>query len=136
MTDGRSSTQTQYRTLKRPSWAPPSWVFGPVWSALYIIIAITFGSVGYAYLTSVIPFIVLLPFILNLASNAAFTAIQFGMRNNVLALLDILIVLGTLLWAMTAIFNYFPWVAYCNVPYLLWVAFATLLQSSITHLNR
>ena len=78
----------------------------------------------------------LLPFILNLVFNAAYTPIQFGLKNNLLASVDILLVLGTLLWALNVIWRRKPWVAYVNIPYLLWVAFATVLQLSITWLNR
>ncbi len=83
-----------------------------------------------------LPFAVLLPFILNLVFNVAYTPIQFGLKNNLLASVDILLVLGTLLWALAAIRNRVRWVAWVNIPYLLWVMFATVLQLSITWLNR
>ena len=83
-----------------------------------------------------LPFAVLLPFILNLLFNAAYTPIQFGLRNNGLASIDILLVLCTLVWAMVAIWQRARWVALVNFPYLLWVVFATVLQLSITWLNR
>lgn len=78
----------------------------------------------------------MLPFALNLIFNFIFTPIQFGLKNNLLAAIDILLVLSTLIWAMVAIFSYLPWVAYANSPYLLWVLFATALQLTITFLNR
>ena len=124
-----------YQTLIKPAWAPPSWVFGPVWSVLYTIIAISFGYVGYRYVTGQLPFIVVLPFLLNLVFNFAFSPIQFGLQNNLLAAVDILLVLGTLVWALGAIHAYAPWVAYVNIPYLAWVSFATVLQLTITYLN-
>jgi len=126
---------TWYQTLIKPEWAPPSWLFGPVWSVLYAIIAISFGYVGYLYFKGSIPFVVLLPFILNLVFNFAFTPLQFGLQSNELAALDILLVLGTLIWALYAIFPYASWVSYVNIPYLLWVSFATVLQLTITYLN-
>jgi len=128
-------TYTWYQTLIKPTWAPPSWVFGPVWSVLYAIIAISYGYVGYLYFKGVIPFMVLLPFILNLVFNLAFTPLQFGLQNNILAAIDILLVLGTMIWAGVAIYPYVPWVAYVNIPYLLWVSFASCLQLTITYLN-
>lgn len=124
-----------YQTLIKPDWAPPSWVFGPVWAVLYTIIAISFGYVVYLYVKGVIPFLVLLPFILNLIFNFAFSPIQFGLQNNILAFFDIVLVLGTLFWALYAIYQYEPVVTYVNIPYLLWVAFATAVQSTITYLN-
>lgn len=83
-----------------------------------------------------IPFIIVLPFILNLLFNFAFTPLQFGLKNNLLAAMDILLVLGTLVWSMTAIYGEIRWVALVNIPYLLWVCFATILQLIVTYLNR
>lgn len=77
-----------------------------------------------------------LPFILNLVFNLIFTPIQFGLKNNLLAALDISLVLITLVWAMIAIYKYVPWITYIQIPYLLWVCFATVLQFSVTWLNR
>jgi tryptophan-rich sensory protein len=125
-----------YSTLIKPFFAPPSWLFGPVWTVLYILIAISYGYVGYLFFTKKIPFIVVLPFILNLIFNFIFTPIQFGLQNNLLASVDIVLVVGTLVWALIAIFPYVKWVAFLNFPYLLWGAFATVLQLTITWLNR
>lgn len=83
-----------------------------------------------------VPLIVVVPFILNLVFNFAFTPIQFGLRNNVLASIDILLVLVTTIWAIAAIYPHARWIAYLQIPYLLWVAFATVLQLTITYLNK
>ena len=77
-----------YAQLAKPFFAPPSWVFGPVWSVLYLIIAISFGYVLVQCLRQRLAFRVLLPFILNLMFNAAYTPIQFGLKNNLLASID------------------------------------------------
>lgn len=125
-----------YSTLIRPSWAPPNYLFGPVWTFLYILIAISFGKVFLMFYEKKIPFIVLLPFILNLVFNFSFTYFQFGLKNNLLAAADIILVLATLIWAMVAIYPHMRWVTLINIPYLLWVSFATVLQLTITYLNR
>jgi translocator protein len=124
-----------YSQLIKPTWAPPSWIFGPVWSVLYILIAVSFGKVAQLYFTSRIPFIVALPFLLNIIFNLIFSPIQFGLQNNVLAAIDIVLVLSTLIWAMVAIYPYVKWVTFINIPYLLWVTFATVLQLTITYIN-
>lgn len=124
-----------YSTLIKPTWAPPSWLFGPVWSVLYVMIAISFGKVFIMFSQKQIPFIVALPFILNLLFNFIFTPIQFGLKNNYLAAVDILFVLVTLIWAMYSIFPYARWITYIQIPYVLWVAFATVLQLTITFIN-
>lgn len=125
-----------YSTLIKPTWAPPSWIFGPVWTFLYVLIAISFGKVFWMTIQKQIPFIVALPFILNIIFNLIFTPIQFGLKSNGLAALDILLVLGTLIWAMIAIFPHARWITYIQIPYVLWVAFATSVQLTVTYLNR
>ncbi len=128
-------TAAWYATLIKPSWAPPTYLFGPVWTVLYLIIFITFSYVFLKWYRGEVPTIVALPFLLNLIFNALFTPLQFGLQSNELASLDILAVLGTLGWSLYAIFPYVPLVAYANIPYMLWVSFATVLQLTITYLN-
>jgi translocator protein len=125
-----------YSQLIKPSWSPPSWLFGPVWTFLYILIAISFGKVFLMAWKKEIAVMVALPFIFNIIFNFAFTPIQFGIKNNLMAAIDILLVLGTLIWAMAAIYPRVRWIAYIQIPYLLWVSFATVLQLTITYLNR
>ncbi len=129
------NTYNWYSQLIKPSWSPPSWLFCPVWTFLYVVIAVTFGAVLFKAFTKQVPWFVALPFALNLVFNFAFTPLQFGLQNNLLAALDILLVLGTLVWALCAIWPHAKWIALANLPYLLWVAFATVLQLTITYLN-
>src|SRR3989344_1401414 len=128
-------TYEWYQKLIKPTWSPPSWLFGPIWPVLYLVIAVSFGTVFYKTGTRQFPAIVALPFALNLVFNFAFTPIQFGLKNNFLAAIDILLVLGTLVWAMMAVFPRVRWIAYIQIPYLVWVSFATVLQLTITYLN-
>lgn len=125
-----------YNQLIQPPFAPPSWLFAPVWSVLYVVIAMTFGHVFWLAFKRRIAWSTALPFALNVVFNLAFTPLQFGLKNNWLAALDILLVLGTLVWALRAIWPHRRWVALANLPYLAWVSFATVLQLSITWLNR
>lgn len=130
------NTYNWYSQLIKPTWAPPSYLFGPVWSVLYILIAISFGKVFLMAFQKQITWIVVLPFVLNLIFNFAFTPLQFGLRNNLLAAIDILLVLITLVWVMIAIYPHMRWITYIQIPYLLWVSFATVLQFTVTFLNR
>jgi len=130
------NTTLWYMQLIKPSWAPPSWLFGPVWSVLYVLIFISFGTVFYRVFNKQLPIAILIPFVLNLIFNLSFTYFQFGLKNNYLAAADILLVLGTLIWAMVLIYPQIKWVALINIPYLLWVCFATVLQLTVTFLNR
>jgi len=131
-----NNTYNWYSTLIKPIWSPPSWLFGPVWTFLYVLIAVSFGKVFLMGWKKEIPFIVILPFILNLIFNFAFTPLQFGLKNNLLAAIDILFVLGTLIWLMVSIYPYSKWITYIQIPYLLWVSFASILQLTITYLNK
>lgn len=131
----QSSTYFWYQTLIKPTWAPPSWLFGPVWTVLYILIAISFGTVLYhVYKKKLKPHFAT-PFVLNLIFNAAFTPLQFGLKNNFLAAIDIILVLTTLIWSIKIIYKKIPWISFINIPYLLWVSFATVLQLTVTYLN-
>ena len=126
---------SQYANLITPNWAPPAWLFGPVWSVLYLLIAVSFSYVFYQIYQGIIPKVVAIPFILNLIFNLSFTYFQFGLQNNVLASVDIILVLATIIWFMVVIWRYAKWVALINIPYLLWVSFAMVLQLTITYLN-
>ena len=129
-------TYQSYAKLKKPRWSPPAKVFGPVWTFLYALIAISFGAVFYKTATSEIPPLVALPFALNLVFNFSFTYFQFKLKNNYLAAADVLLVLITLVWATLSILPLAPWLAAIQIPYLLWVAFATTLQLTVTWMNR
>lgn len=101
-----------YDSLIKPSWTPEPATMGLVWQILYAVIFITFA--------------------VNLVANLAFTPIQFGLRSLFLAAADILVVWGTILWMMIAIWNYCKWVALAQVPYFARVSIATPLQLSIS----
>ena len=131
-------TYSWYSQLIKPAWAPPGWLFGPVWTALYAVIAVTYGTVFYKSFSGSLSWRVALPFALNLVFNLAFTPIQFVLKNNLLAAVDILLVVGTLIWALIAVWQVSPnlrWLVYANIPYLFWGLFATALQVTITVLN-
>lgn len=124
-----------YASLIKPEWAPPSWVFGPAWTFLYALMAISFGYIFYKYKKGQIKQKVALPFALNLIFNFLFSPIQFILQSNFLAAVDILLVLFTLLWIMKVSWKKYRWVALINIPYLAWVSFATVLQLTVTYLN-
>ena len=124
-------TTSWYRALNKPSWAPQEWVFGTVWSILYpiifavniyIVMMLVKGKVGLS---------VSVPFWLNLFFNIIFTPLQFGLRNNLLATIDIYLILVTIIWAIVVIWPYSKIAAAAFIPYLIWVAVATVLQTYI-----
>lgn len=130
-----TDTYSWYQALEKPFFAPPAWIFGPVWTVLYVLIAVSFGYVFLQAIRGKWSPKHALPFALNLIGNFAFTPLQFGLQNNLLAAIDILFVLVTIVWMIRVSLLHERWIAYAQVPYLLWVSFATLLQLSITYMN-
>lgn len=124
-----------YSELIKPFFAPPSWIFSPVWTILYLLILISFSYIFFLYFKKRVNFIFVLPFILNIIFNIFFTPLLFGLNNLFLASVDILLVLITLIWFIKISFSRYRWVSIINIPYLIWVSFATVLQISILFLN-
>lgn len=124
-----------YNALEKPGWTPSPATIGLMWTILYPIIAVTFGFVVVQVIRRRLPLRVLVPLAINVASNLLFTPIQFGMRNLVLASVDILIVWGSIVWLCVWIWPTYRWVVAAMVPYFVWVSIATVLQLSIMVMN-
>lgn len=123
-----------YGELVRPEWAPPSWVFAPVWSGLYALIGFAawlvwrargFRDGGVA----------LVLFIVQLAPNALWTWLFFSWRRGGLALADILILWVLILVTTIAFWRIRPIAGLLLVPYLLWIGYASALNLSLWKLN-
>ncbi len=123
-----------YVTLNKPTWNPPKWVFGPVWTTLYIMMAIAawlvWGKKGLA--AARLP---LLLFGVQLFLNAAWSALFFGMRNPGIAFADIVLLWFAILATIIAFGRVSNLAALLLLPYLAWVSFATALNYSIWRLN-
>ena len=127
---------TWYNGLAKPTWTPAPSTIGLIWQILYPIILISFLFVFVQAARKRVGWRVALPFAINLVANLAFTPIQFGLRSLPLASADILVVWGTILWMIAAVWRRYRWVAVAQIPYLIWVSIATALQLSITWMNR
>ncbi len=133
----RSAIVTWYPTLVKPSFNPPNWIFAPVWSMLYIMMGIAAGLVwNRIEFEKELVKKALILFAIQLALNALWSYLFFGLKNPMLAGIEIV-----LLWLM--IFEtYSKFVkinkiaGYLFIPYLLWVSFAMVLNGSIWWLNR
>ena len=127
---------TWYSTIEKPAFTPPNWVFGPVWTILYVLMGIAAFLVWQKGLGTAAVKVALTWFLVQLVLNVSWAPVFFGLHRIGLALVVI-----TLLWAaiVTTTF-YFLRVsrpaAVLLLPYLLWVSFATALNASIWHLNR
>lgn len=121
-----------YAGLQKPSFNPPNWVFAPVWSALYILIAIAGWRIYLIAGTG----LALSLWIAQLIVNGLWTWLFFGMHRIDLALADMLL-LDTLIIAMIFMFYRIDrTAAYLLLPYIAWTSFATVLTVSIWQLNR
>ena len=128
------SVGTWYVRLQKPSFNPPSWVFGPVWSALYFSMAMSAWLVwrNAGWNTPRDAFIL---FFVQLGLNLAWSGLFFGLRQPGLAFLDILALLASIV-ATAMVFRRFSEAAFwLMIPYALWVAFASLLNFEIWRLN-
>ena len=131
----QSSVNDWYLTLNKPFFNPPNWVFAPVWSALYILMGIAAGMVwakGYYHIWVKTA---LYHFVFQLLLNALWSIVFFGLKSP-LGALFIIIALNILL---VFTFKWFRGVkaaaAYLLLPYIAWVAFASLLNAAIWYLN-
>jgi tryptophan-rich sensory protein len=129
-----------YDALKKPAWTPTPATIGLIWTLLYPLIVFSFGFVFWEVFRGRMPGIVGVAFAINLAANLCFTPILFGLKNLPLATLDILVVAGTLVWGMVLVWPYYGHighiVAIAQVPYLVWVCIASILQVGILIMNR
>lgn len=128
--------QSWYSQLKKPGWAPQEYVFGAVWSVLYPIIFFVNGAVLVMLAQQKITWKQALPYWINLAFNFLFTFFQFGLRNQLLATIDIIIVIVSTLICIVVMWPHSKVLSLLFVPYAVWVLIATVLQISITYLNR
>lgn len=128
-------TTSWYHSLNKPSWAPQDSVFGIVWSILYPIIIAVNIYVLVLFMRGRVGIITALPFWLNIFFNVIFTPIQFGLRNNTLAMIDIYLILSTIVWAMISIWSISKITSLAFLPYLIWACIATVLQTYIAFHN-
>ena len=133
----RSAILDWYPTLEKPSFNPPNWIFAPVWTALYIMMGVAAGLVWnrIKYQTEAVKK-ALVFFIIQLILNAMWSFLFFGLRNPMLAGLEI-IVLWLMIYETYIQFTKINKIAgYLFIPYLAWVSFAAVLNASIWWLNR
>jgi tryptophan-rich sensory protein len=129
-----SSVETWYPALVKPSFNPPAWVFGPVWSLLYAMMAIAAWRV---WLIEQSPDRNrdLMLFFVQLGLNLLWSILFFGYQQVGLALANIVILLVSIFITARLFYRCDSIAGWLLVPYILWVSFATLLNFSIWILN-
>jgi tryptophan-rich sensory protein len=120
-----------YASIVKPSFNPPNWVFGPVWTLLYILM----GVALYLAIRQKASWSILAVFMGQLALNALWSILFFGLESPVLALVCIIVLWVSILTCIILFYKQSRAAAYLLLPYLLWVSFATILNWAIWLLN-
>lgn len=128
-----SGAATKYGQLSQPSWAPPSYLFGPVWSVLYLLMAVAAWLVWRVDPRWTNPAII--AYVAQLALNLIWSPLFFGLGFRGLALVDILALDIAVVITIAAFWKLHRGAAVMMMPYLAWIAFATMLNYSVWSLN-
>ncbi len=124
-----------YSQLHKPSWTPPSWLFGPAWTLLYAMMATAAWLVwrcdGWRAQRRALGW-----FLLQWLLNALWTPLFFGLHRTGLALAEILALWAVLAMTLVAFWRVRPLAGWLMLPYLAWVSFAAVLNGAIWWLNR
>ncbi|MEA9413397.1 TspO/MBR family protein [Flavobacterium sp. PL02] len=133
----RTSVDTWYPTLIKPSFNPPNWVFAPAWSLLYLLMGVASGLVWdrIEYEKEAVKN-ALVFFAIQLALNALWSYLFFGLMNPLLALLEVFVLWLMIYETLLKFIKINKIAGYLLVPYLLWVSYATVLNASIWWLNK
>ncbi|MCU0784896.1 MAG: tryptophan-rich sensory protein [Verrucomicrobia bacterium] len=123
-----------YATLKKPSWNPPGWIFGPVWTALYTMMAVAAWLVWKrgGFVAQRRP---LLIFLAQLALNALWTPLFFGLHRPGLAFAEIVLLWLAIAATIPTFWRVSSLAAWLLVPYLAWVSFAAVLNFTLWRLK-
>ncbi len=124
-----------YASLNQPSFNPPNWVFGPVWTTLYTILGISFFLI-WKLPSSKERNLAILVFFVQLLLNFCWSFFFFYFKMIGLALIDILALWAMIVVMLVRFYKLKPIASYINIPYLLWVSFATALNMAYFFLNR
>ena len=126
--------QTFYAELARPSWAPPAWLFGPVWTVLYAMMAVSAWWVWRAHgLAGARNAFVL--FVAQLAANALWSWLFFGWRFGAFAFVEVLVLWLLIAATLASFARCSRFAAALLLPYLAWVTFASALTFTVWRLN-
>jgi benzodiazapine receptor len=125
-----------YTTLNKPSFTPPDWLFGPIWTILYLLMAISAFIVWQKGLANPAVRVALIFYLIQLILNALWSVIFFGLKLPWLSFIEILLLWSAIAFTILAFVRVSIIAALLLVPYILWVSFAAVLNFSIWLLNR
>jgi len=132
----RSAIPTWYATLEKPTFNPPNWLFAPVWTLLYLLMGIAAFLVWRKGLENRQVRIALIVFLVQLILNALWSVVFFGLESPLYGLIVIVALWVAILFTVLKFYRVSLAASVLLWPYLLWVTFAAVLNSSIWLLNR
>lgn len=123
-----------YAQLVQPPWAPPAWLFGPVWTLLFVLIAVAAWLVWrtHGFRTARAAWAL---FAAQLLANALWSWLFFAWRQGALAFAEVLLLWGLIVMTITTFWRLHHVAALLLLPYLAWVSFATVLSYTLWRLN-
>lgn len=124
-----------YLLLNKASFNPPSWVFGPAWTTLFILMGLAYYFVDQSKSDKRLKFEAKQIFYLQLLFNTLWSIFFFGLRSPSLAFLEIIFLFVLILMTTLKFYKVNKVAAYLLIPYLLWVAFASVLNFTVIILN-
>ena len=130
-----SSVQSWYPSINKVAWNPPAWVFAPVWTALYIMIAISGWRVWVKLKSNQFQNSAICWYFFQLFINLMWSLLFFGLQNPLAALFDILILLASIAITIRQFIKIDKFAAILLIPYILWVGYAVTLNAGIVYLN-
>lgn len=130
-----SAIPNWYAYLNKPFFAPPNWIFGPVWTLLYFLMGISIYLIWKETSNKKKTTIAKKYFIAQLVANFVWTPVFFGLRSPLFGLIIIIAMWSLIVITIKKFYPLSKTAAYLLVPYLLWVSFATLLNAFILILN-
>lgn len=129
------SVPNWYESLNKPSFSPPNWIFGPVWTILYILMGISLYLI-WKQDASKERNLAILVFLIQLTLNFFWSFIFFYFKMIGLALIEIILLWISIIIMLVLFYRIKPLAAYINIPYFIWVTFAAILNASYFILNR
>ena len=127
---------TWYPTLVKPSFNPPAWVFGPVWTVLYLMMGVAAYLVWRQGIDADGVRVALAVFVIQLALNGLWSILFFGMHSPGWALVEIVVLWFAIGMTIRLFWDVAPAAGALLLPYWAWVSFATILNASLWWLNR
>lgn len=124
-----------YAFLEKPSFAPPNWIFGPVWTILYTLMGVSLYLVWNSKARKNLKKDALSVFYAQLILNTLWSILFFGFKNPELAFVEILLMWVLIAASIVKFYKIDKTASYLLIPYLLWVSFASLLNFAIAYLN-